>query len=244
MIREIADQLLRSTAHRPYPLPGRRWLIYQQWKDNLFLHMPVNSELIQPLLPAGLALDVIDGKAWLSLVIFAITDTRLHLLPGRPLLPAFNELNLRTYVQYNNIPGIYFLQIKTASRIAVLMNRLMTKLPYRLTHLVSRPPSQYYQHDKAENDILNVAFTPAQPVNEPSTLDRWLTERYCCYQDEGPKMYRYDIHHGPWPLYQVETSRLKLRYQLPGLQLTEGSVRLMHYSPLQLSLIWQYQRVL
>jgi uncharacterized protein YqjF (DUF2071 family) len=244
MISEIADQLLQHTAHRPYPAPRRRWLIYQEWKDNLFLHLPVAPEQVQSLIPRNCRLDIIEGKAWLSLVLFAVTDARLHLLPSMPLLPAFNEINVRTYVQFNNIPGIYFLRIKAASRIAVLMNRLMTKLPYRLTNLVRMPSYRYIHQDKEEGNMLEIGFVPAGPVNEPSQLDRWLTERYCCYQDEGPKLYRYDIHHGEWPLYQVETNIFKLQYNLPGLPMTASSVTLLHYSPLQPALIWQYQRVL
>src|SRR5687768_1736998 len=131
MIDIPASQLLQYTKHRPFPLPDKPWFIYQQWKDTLFLHSPIEPELVKPLLPAGIELDIMSGYAWVSVVVFSITESRMRLFSMVPLLPAFNELNLRTYVVRDKIPGIYFLQIKANSERAVFMNRMMTKLRYQ-----------------------------------------------------------------------------------------------------------------
>jgi uncharacterized protein YqjF (DUF2071 family) len=242
MIDIPASQLLQYTKHRPFPLPDKPWFIYQQWKDVLFLHSPVKPDVLRPLLPADLALDITSGYAWVSIVVFAITESRMRLFSMVPLLPAFNELNLRTYVVRDKIPGIYFLQIKANSERAVLMNRMMTKLRYRYADIRKTASLHYFMTEKS-NNILDIDFRPGPYFNEVPTLDRWLTERYCCYQDDGPAMYRYHIHHPVWPLYQVETNYQLLRFDLPDWQLTDQSIHLLHYSPLQSTLIWRRERI-
>jgi uncharacterized protein len=242
MINIIADQLLQFTSHRPFALPDKHWLIYQQWTDVLFLHSPVTPELVKPLLPRGLKLDTISGLTWVSMVLFAVSDMRMRLLPV-PLLPAFNELNLRTYVHYDNIPGIYFLQIKANSKSAVLLTNFITKLRYQYGDLQRFSSHHYGLTEESGSKMLDIDFLPGQYFDIVPTLDRWLTERYCCYQDDGEKLYRYDIHHPKWPLYQVQTNHHTLRYSFHDWKLTETSVHLMHFSPLQSALIWPRKRV-
>ena len=57
---------LVATAHRPWPLPERRWLMGQTWDDLLFAHWPVPPERLRPLLPASVPLDVREGSAWVG----------------------------------------------------------------------------------------------------------------------------------------------------------------------------------
>lgn len=243
MITIPAKKLLGFTKHRPFPLPKKHYLIYQQWTDVLFLHCPVEPNLVKSLLPAGLDLDTISGYAWVSVVVFSITDLRTRFLPVVPLLPAFNELNLRTYVKRDNKPGIYFTQIKANSTQAVVLNKAITKLPYQYAEIRKAPSFHYHMNAEKEGNLLNIDFHPGSFYREVSPLDRWLTERYCCYQEDGPKLYRYDVHHPVWPLYHVDANFHLMRFNLPDRQLTDQSVHLMHYSPLQSALIWRREQV-
>jgi uncharacterized protein YqjF (DUF2071 family) len=243
MIVVPAEQLLQFTKHRPFPLPADQWFVYQQWKDTLFLHCPIEPDLVKPLLPAGLTLDTITGIAWVSVVVFTITDLRMRLMSVFPLLPAFHELNLRTYVQRDNIPGIYFLQIKASSERAVLVNRLMTKLRYQYAAIRKTPSFHYHMTADKGSNLLDIDFHAGPFLNDVPSLDRWLTERYCCYQDDGPALYRYHIHHPVWPLYSVQPNYHLLRYNFRDLHLTDQTVHIMHYSPLQSTLIWRRERV-
>jgi uncharacterized protein YqjF (DUF2071 family) len=181
MINTMPDQLLQFTKHRPFPLPNNNWFIYQQWKDVLFLHSPVKPDAVRPLIPDCLTLDLISGYAWVSVVAFAITDMRLRMLPVLLILPEFNELNLRTYVQHGRTPGIYFLQINASSERVVLMNRLMTKLRYQYADIKKETSYHYFMTAEKGNNVLDIDFSPGPFYNEVSTLDRWLTERYCSY---------------------------------------------------------------
>ena len=244
MLTIPAEKLLSFAKHRPFPLPEKPYLIYQQWKDVLFLHSPIEPKLVKPLLPAGLEPDMISGYAWISVVVFSITDLRKRFVPFIPLLPTFNELNLRTYVKQDNQPGVYFMQIKTDSISAAIINRALTKLPYQHTELHKGPSLRYYMNAEKESNLLDIDFQTGRFINMVPSLERWLTERYCCYQEDGTKLYRYHIHHPVWPLYSVDINYHLMRFNFTDWQLTDQSVHIMHYSPLQSALIWQRERIL
>ncbi len=71
----------------------------QVWHDLLFAHWPVATERLRPTIPAGLELDLHEGRAWVGVVPFRMSGIRLRLLPlDAPWLSAFPELNVRIYV--------------------------------------------------------------------------------------------------------------------------------------------------
>jgi uncharacterized protein YqjF (DUF2071 family) len=81
-------------AHRQWPLPKTPWLMFMHWHDLLFLHWPIRSELIRPLIPKEIGLDTFDGWCWIGIVPFRMSGVRLRYFP---LSFAFPELNVRTY---------------------------------------------------------------------------------------------------------------------------------------------------
>jgi len=95
-----------------------------------FLHWPVPVEAIAPLLPPGLDVDTFDGVAYVGLVPFTVSAARAT-GAGVPLAPSFHETNLRTYVHRGgHDPGIWFLSLDAASRLAVAGARCAYGLPY------------------------------------------------------------------------------------------------------------------
>jgi uncharacterized protein YqjF (DUF2071 family) len=63
-------QVLAETAHRPWPLPSRPWIVAQVWHDLLFAHWRMAPEAMRGRLPLDLNLDTFDGEAWLGIVPF------------------------------------------------------------------------------------------------------------------------------------------------------------------------------
>lgn len=49
-----------APTHRP---PGKN-AGTQRWRELLFMHWAVPPEVMRPLLPAGMELDLWDGQAW------------------------------------------------------------------------------------------------------------------------------------------------------------------------------------
>jgi uncharacterized protein len=131
----VADEVprqreaLRETAHRPWPLPTAPWLMGQTWYDLLFAHWAIAPEVLRPLVPQPLELDVRDGQAWLGVTPFRVGGLRARGTPPLPRLSHFPELNVRTYAIYGGRPGIYFFSLDAARVAAVIAARRGYRFP-------------------------------------------------------------------------------------------------------------------
>src|SRR5262245_10075958 len=122
--------MITDTEHRPWPLPGRPWVMAMRWHDLLFAHWPVDPAVLRPLIPASLQIDTYDGQAWIGVVPFRMTGVRPRFVPPLPGLSAFAEINVRTYVTIEQKPGVWFFSLDAANRLAVWAARLSYHLPY------------------------------------------------------------------------------------------------------------------
>jgi len=231
-------QLLQHSDHRPFPLPDRQWLLYQEWKQVLFVHVPVPVQVVQELLPSSLVPDLFGRSAWLSFVVFTVTNSRLRLVPFFPVCPTFQELNLRTYVTYKGKPGIYFIDIRSNNPAAIMLLRTFTSLHYRNVSIEAE--NGYYSVDvhNQSNNHFTIRYHNEWMVTRRSQIEEWLTERYCCYTIDGNRLFSYDIHHMPWKLSRATIEKAEGRYKLGQWQLTERDFSIVHYVVQQQVLIW------
>src|SRR3954464_8579029 len=93
--------------------PTRRpddWVVMRQrWAHLLFLHWEVPAESVRPLVPAGLDLDLFEGKAYVGLIPFTTTGVRPPGLPPVGGMSRAHEVNVRTYVHRGGRdPGVWF----------------------------------------------------------------------------------------------------------------------------------------
>jgi uncharacterized protein len=203
---------LELTAHRPWPLPERPWIMTQSWHDLLFAHWPVDKDLLRARVPPGLPLDLFDAQAWLGIIPFHMTNVAPRGLPALPWVSAFPELNVRTYVTIDGKPGIYFFSLDAGNPLAVGTARTLFHLPY-FTARMSREEAEgwiAYESRRVSTEQpaeLVCRYRPAGPAHPPvpGTLEHFLTERYCLYTfDSSFHLYRLEIHHRPWPLQPAE----------------------------------------
>jgi uncharacterized protein len=124
--------LLRQTAHRPFPLPKHPWVHRQTWHDLLFAHWALDPEHVRAAIPQPLRpfLDVRDGKAWVGVIPFWMSNVRMRWMPPVPTAGKFPELNVRTYLTIDGKPGVYFFSLDAGSLLAVIGARLGYALPY------------------------------------------------------------------------------------------------------------------
>src|SRR4030095_16314025 len=98
----------------------------------LFLHWRIDQQLLRPLIPAELEIDTFDGSAWIAVTPFTMWDIRA-LPPFLPALPGFSsmhELNVRTYVYFDKVPGVWFFSLDCNSYAPALAARTLFFLPY------------------------------------------------------------------------------------------------------------------
>lgn len=173
--------------------------------------VPVGS--LRPLLPRGLELDLFQGGAWLGVVPFRMSATRLRCLPALPFASSFPELNVRTYVRHRDKPGVWFFSLDAASLVAVCTARRFFHLSYFHSRMEAlREGEAYYYSCRRRDEGSGIAEFRARyrPVGDiqrsiPGSLEHWLTERYCLYAaDRRGGLWRGDIHHEPWPLQAAE----------------------------------------
>ena len=110
---------LAETEHRPWSLPSSSWVMGQTWDDLLFAHWRVDADVVRPHVPDGLSIDERDGSAWVGVTPFVVTGLRARGLFPLPYVSSFRELNVRTYVTFEDKPGIWFFSLDASSEVAV-----------------------------------------------------------------------------------------------------------------------------
>ena len=248
-----ASAILRAVDHRPWPLPRDPWIMTQTWHELLFVHKPIVPAVLRPLIPSVLSLDTFEGQAWVGIVPFRMSNVRPRGVPPVAGLSAFPELNLRTYVTVNGVPGVYFFSLDAASRVAVALARRLFHLPYFHANMRCQRVNDtiHYQSRRSHRGALPAEYMaryrPIAPVAfaQPATLEYWLTERYCLYTVVNrDHVYRGDIHHRAWPLQaaelEIQSDTLARAHHID----LPDAPPLLHYAHRQEVLIWPLRRVL
>jgi uncharacterized protein YqjF (DUF2071 family) len=242
---------LLHEAHRPWPLPARPWLLTMDWEDLLFAHWRVEPERLQRLLPAGLQVETFDGAAWLGVVPFRMSRTRLRWLPPLATAHAFPELNVRTYVRAGEVPGVWFFSLDAASRLAVAGARAGFGLPYFFARMrCARAGDEVHcASERRDRRGPAAAFAAswratgdAAPAQRGS-LEHFLAERYCLFAVRRGRLVRCDIAHAPWQLAPA-AARIDAcdMTRLLGLELAGPPASLLATRPLRVA-AWSPTRV-
>ncbi len=224
----------------------------QAWHELLFAHWPVTPNALRPLVPSILPLDTFEGQAWIGIVPFYVTDASPRYVTSIPVVSEFPELNVRTYVTVDGIPGVYFFSLDAGSPLAVMLARLLYHLPYyyAVMHCSSGASGVYYYSNRMHPGAVPARFEgvyrPVGPVShaQRGSLEHWLVERYCLYTVvERHHVYRADIHHRPWPLQPAELRTLRNTMALAQDISLPDVPPLLHYSKLQEVLVWPLHRM-
>ncbi len=184
-------------------------VMYQQWSDLLFVHWPLDAQLVQRLIPRPLEVEQFAGSAWLGFVPFTMRNVRPRYLPAVPGLSGFAETNIRTYVRCNgDRPGVWFFSLDAANAVAVLIARTLFKLPYyRAKMQIHRQDGgALYAGSRIAADLsYEVAATwSGDRFNaRPGTLEHFLAERYLLYTEHHGHIFAGRVCHCPYPLYRA-----------------------------------------
>ena len=205
-------KILEETEHRPWPMPSSTWLMTQTWHDLLFAHWPVSADMLRELVPPGFEIDTYDGRAWVGIVPFHMTNVAPRGVPALPWVSAFPELNVRTYVRAGGRAGVYFFSLDAANPVAVGVARTLVHLPYFTADMVVDQAAGWIDYrsvrkGSAQKAAFQGRYRPIGRARPPAldTLEYFLTERYCLFTvDDAFRAYTLDIHHPPWPLQDAE----------------------------------------
>jgi uncharacterized protein len=250
-----ADEILEQQKHRPWPVPSTPWIMRQTWNDLLFAHWSFPPEALRTLVPSELELDLFDGKAWLAITPFHMSDVAFRGTPAVPVLSAFPELNVRTYVSYRGKPGVFFFSLDAFNPPAVWGARLAYHLPYFYARM-SAEVIEGGEYGTKEVSYWSIRFRSPhaefeavyRPVSAPAvsaagSLEQFLTERYRLYSVHEQKVYAADIHHVPWQLQQAEAEiGRNLMASAAGITLPKEKP-LLHFSKRMKVLVWPLRQL-
>jgi uncharacterized protein YqjF (DUF2071 family) len=261
------SELLKVTAHRPFPPPERPYVGVMRWHDLLFAHWRADPEDVKNAMPPPLRpyLDVRDGAAWVGVVPFWMSNVRPRGVPLPPALSTMPEINVRTYVTIGGKPGVFFFSLDTTNMSAVLGARTMYSLPYFHARMAvwsdrhvgvhmpgprraASPNEVRYVAERTEPPLpaeFRATYRPTGEVfnGQPGSIDHFLTERYCLYTMRKDKILRVDIHHLPWPL-QTANAEIELNTMAPSDGLVLPHVQpLLHFAKMLDVLVWWPEQV-
>ncbi|HEU5397137.1 MAG TPA: DUF2071 domain-containing protein [Verrucomicrobiae bacterium] len=238
----VTEPVVDQAAMRERP-PGNP-LLLQNWENLLFLHWPVDPEILRPKIPAPLELDLFDGQAWIGITPFAMTAVRLNSLPSIPGYDSFLELNVRTCVHCQGMPGVYFFSLDASKAMPAVAARVAYSLPYFKSRMeFSGANGEFRFHSRRVNSRaeFSARWRIGRPLGEagPESLEFFLVERYALFAAAADKVILARIHHRPWKL-EAATMTSYHSTIVSALGLAEPAVPpLAHFSRFQAVETWE-----
>jgi uncharacterized protein YqjF (DUF2071 family) len=172
----------------------------------------VAAAAVRDLVPGALTIDTFEGQAFVGLVPFTVTGARPMLMPPLPWVSAFHEVNVRTYVHRDGAePGVWFFSLDAANPVVVAAARALFRLPYHHARMrmVADVGGIDFSSDRVSDPGAGCALR-YEPLGTPApaavgTLEHFLAERYLLYTESGGRLFRAQVHHGPYPLQRART---------------------------------------
>ena len=164
--RIIVMNIMRDIAHRPWPLPSKNWIMRQSWRNLLFTHWPIPTEILRPHIPSSLEIDTYNGSAWLGVVVFVMEGIYPRGLSSISLTPTFPEINVRTYVHYDGKPGIFFMSLDVGDWASYTIAKRWYRLPYQKASISFQKEGQTFHCQSVRKGKTNppisfqVKYTP------------------------------------------------------------------------------------
>ena len=195
--------------------PVRLPVMLQRWEAITFVHWRCDATTLRPLIPRRLEVEVCDGSAWISLVLF-----RMRIAPpGVPAAFALNsvpETNLRTYVlDPDGRPGLWFLSLDVGSRALAAAARALYRLPYHHADMSveSQDEVTVYRsrrrHRRRRADVsVRARIGERLPQRSLRRLDHFLTARFELVTGAGPLVLRARVEHPRWSLRRAAAAEI------------------------------------
>ncbi|WML46021.1 DUF2071 domain-containing protein [Neobacillus sp. PS3-40] len=200
----------------------------------------------QALLPSELELDTFGGDAWISALPFRVTHQRFRGFPELPLMNTFLEINVRTYVKYKDLQGVYFFSLDANHPLTVLGAKTLA-LPYKHASMAMEEKNKvvdFKSNRLFTGNHLGKFAAIYKPVGEPcstvqGSLDHWLLERYCLFTKWGNQILRGDIHHDKWRVNKVDA---KIVENTVGPFGSPPESPLLHYALSKMTFVWPLKK--
>lgn len=189
-------------------------IMFQKWRDLLFVHWEFAPGEIQKKLPQGLYVDTFEGKAFVGLIPFQMFGIRPRGFPPIPFFSSCLELNCRTYVvNEKGESGIWFFSLDINVSIHALIAQAIFHLPYFYAKMdIVRCGGTLEVFSKRAGTEGNCQFKWSHGSHisyaEQGSLEHFLIERYRLYgYHQG--LFFIEVAHQPYPLTSVHVQSIE-----------------------------------
>lgn len=203
------------------------------WQHLLFANYEADRALVQRYVPRGTELDLLDGRALVSIVAFRFLQTRLLGVPV-PLHRDFDEVNLRAYVRRKEKGGwrrgVVFVRELVPKPAIAWTARLAYNEPYRAVrmrhHLAIDPNTggsvQYEWRQAGDwHSVRGEVHGRPQSVDPDSAIG-FITEHYLGYTPQrSGRTVEYTVSHPRWNVW--DGARVDFRCNVPAVYGAEWS---------------------
>lgn len=202
------------------PEPGPAFLT-ASWTNLALLSYAVPPALLEDLKPPGCELDLRDGRAFVSLVAFDFSDTRVMGISW-PTFRNFPEVNLRFYVSHRGQRGVCFIREFVPRRWVALVAKVLYNEPYAGVPMTSRVEESAdaitIRHDLRVGGIpQSLTVTGAKPPIRPQadSIEQFFKEQTWGYgtSRSGRRLIAYRVEHPTWDVYPVQSHQLQWNWQ-------------------------------
>ena len=223
-------------------VPVKRAVMVQTWENLVYLHWAYEPEQVQSLLPEGLLVDTFAGNAYVGLIPFQMRGIGVPHLPAVPYLGTFPEVNVRTYVIRNGIPGVWFFSLDINRMLPTFVARTTYSLPYcfgKVSHSVQQVGNTSVVETLVQRRCpqgveasTELRVEAGNKIEAPSDFEHFLSARWGLYSQTLRKKIRYaPVSHEPWPLHRATALHIDdSLVQAAGLPTPTGEVHAL-FSP-------------
>jgi uncharacterized protein len=195
-----------------------------EWKNLALFNYEVDAKILEKYIPAGTALDIWNGKCYVSLIGFLFKETKV-LGIKIPFHVDFEEVNLRFYVKHFENGewkrGVVFIkEIVPKKAITFIANNLYQenyetqKMRHKIIENEATKTFIYqWQVDKKWNTIKLETQKELKAIEIGSEAE-FITEHYFGYtKHNATTTFEYEVKHPRWEQLQVENFMLKVDFK-------------------------------
>ena len=196
------------------PALPRPLFTHQRWSDLLFVHWPVDPAAVAHLYPRGTWPDVFDGKTYVGLIPFAMSDAAVGVSRPIPYFGRFLETNVRLYsLDAEGRHGVLFRSLETSRLAVVPVTRVALGTPYawarmRVTRAGDRLTYESVRRLPRHGLRSRITVEIGPPV-DPTPLEVWLTARWGAHTRKLCRTWWVPNEHVPFPLFSANVLALE-----------------------------------
>jgi uncharacterized protein len=205
-------------------LVKNNWIMKQSWRNVSFIHYQVAPDLLKNYVPSCFDIDLYDGSAWISVVPFQFVSLQLRGFPNISFPCPVNEINVRTYVSYEGIKGVYFFQLDVHSCLIAWGAGSLFPLPFHYAHIKILKEGKHLiikSRKKGKELMKSKIFLKGHSFCAKSdSIDYWLTERYVLFTvNSNGEVLAGRIEHPSW-LLQSALCDVEVNTLFPSIPVT------------------------